>query len=79
MFDLERLNEIAEGLGPDELAVLIQIAERIAMGRDQYGELDIDKDRRDFSDEAAEEAQDALVYIAAGKIRTQRQRSRGKR
>lgn len=80
MFGVERLTEIAECLGQDELEVLIEIAERIAKGgREQYGELDIDNDSRDFGEEAAEEAQDLLVYLAADKIRNRRKASRGRR
>ena len=77
MFYRERLAEIVEGFGQDELEVMIEIAERIATGREVYGELELDTDKRDFGHEAAEEAQDLLVYLAADKIR--KRRHRGKR
>lgn len=79
LYELDRLEEIAERLGSDEIEVLIQIANRILTGQEAYGAFDLDTDPRDFDGEAAEEAQDALVYLAAGKIRASRQRSRGRR
>ena len=76
LYELERLDEVAQHLGSDEIEVLIEIAGRLSKGADEYGELDLDTDTRDFRAEAAEEAQDALVYLAAEKIR--KRRGRGK-
>ena len=62
---LEPLRNRARQLGPDELRVLVTIAERLVAGRAQYGELVLATDRRDFTIEASEEALDAAVYLAA--------------
>lgn len=56
-------------LGPDEAEVLALVAERLAMGRRQYGELRPATDPRDFGREALEEAADGLVYVAAGLVK----------
>lgn len=53
----------AVDLGADELRVLARIAERLTMGRRQYGELDVD-DGRDWREEATQEALDMAVYLA---------------
>jgi hypothetical protein len=58
------LGALAEGLGVDELRVLERIAERLAMGRKQYGPLNIATDKRDWSEEARQEAFDLAVYLA---------------
>lgn len=79
MFTLERLIEIAEVLNDDEREVWGEIGERICRGREPYGELDLDNDPRDFGHEAAEEAMDALVYLAADKVRKARRRNRGRK
>lgn len=64
----DRLLALARQLGPDELAVLILVAERLAKGRKRYGTLDIATDRRRFPVEALEEAADGLVYAAVALI-----------
>lgn len=43
------------------------VAARLAMGRDQYGELDVHEDRP-WSQEASEELADYLVYEACGDL-----------
>lgn len=58
------LNSLAGRMGDDELRVLVTLARRLAMGREQYGELRIDRDRRDWTKEASEEALDLSVYLA---------------
>lgn len=68
----DRLADLAALLGPDELEVLIAVAEGIARGRRVYGQLEIDRDRRDFAAEAGAELRDALVYVAAELVRLQR-------
>ena len=50
-------------LGFDELRVVDKLVSRLIAGREQYGELDIASDKRDFQTEAAEELQDATVYM----------------
>lgn len=66
---LEQLNGVAAMLGPDELAVLLLVAQRLAKGRRQYGELHIGSDRRCFPVEALEEAADGLAYAAVALLR----------
>lgn len=63
------LDAIAEGLGPDEVRVLVFVAGRLAHGREQYGELNLTTDARDFRHERAEELADALVYTACEELR----------
>jgi hypothetical protein len=64
-----QLTAVAKGLGPDELAVLLLVAERLAKGRKLYGSLHVATDHRDFTREALEEAADLAVYAAAGLLR----------
>lgn len=63
------LYEHARQLRGDELRVLVAIAERLAMGRKQYGPLVIDRDSRDWRKEASEEALDLSVYLAIDLLR----------
>ena len=72
MTDVTTLEEITAGLGPDELRVLVLIAERLARGRSQYGKLRIESDSRDWSREAREEALDLCVYSAIHSLSGQR-------
>ena len=62
---LAPLRDSVRQLGPDERRLIELIAERLAAGRTQYGELVLATDRRDFTIEASEEALDAAVYLAA--------------
>jgi len=66
----ERLQSLAQQLAPDELAVLLLVAERLAKGRERYGALNLATDRRCFEIEALEEAADGLVYAAAALMRS---------
>ena len=63
---LRELLAVAHQLGEDELRVLMLIAKRLRAGRETYGELDLERDRRDFPREALDEVADALVYVACG-------------
>jgi hypothetical protein len=65
----DELLVVVEGLGPDERAVLLAIAKRLAHGRRHYGPLDVRGDRRDWRGEAAEEALDLSVYMACELLR----------
>ncbi|HEY1556764.1 MAG TPA: hypothetical protein VGF94_18140 [Kofleriaceae bacterium] len=67
-----RLAAIAEQLGADELAALELVATGLARGRQQYGELRVDADPRDFRREAADEIRDSLVYLGAELVRLHR-------
>lgn len=58
-------------LGPGELAVLVTIAQRIEMGRQQYGDLDPVRDPRNWRKEWAEENLDAAVYAACEVLRAE--------
>jgi hypothetical protein len=66
---LEHLTTTAAALGPDELQVLVLVAERLAVGRQRYGALRVATDPRDFATEALEEAADGLVYAAVALLR----------
>ena len=69
----ERIDAAVAQLGADELEVLATIAERLVMGRAQYGALHVESDRRDFGHEAMEECCDGLAYSAAALIRARKQ------
>jgi hypothetical protein len=58
------LDALVAQLGADEVRVLTRIAERLVMGRKQYGELDIASDGRDWNEEARQEVLDLAVYAA---------------
>jgi hypothetical protein len=66
---LDRLHDIASQLGADEQAVLLLVAERLTVGRERYGTLDLAHDGRRFGIEALEEAADGLVYAACALMR----------
>lgn len=57
----------------DERAVLCEMLRRIEIGREQYGELNLDRDRRDFRKEARDEAIDWLVYDCADSLKRERE------
>lgn len=64
--DEGKLLSLIDQLGSDELRVLTRIAERLVVGSKQYGRLDIAADRRDWDEEARQEALDLAVYAAIG-------------
>ena len=66
---------LAERLGPDEVAVLMLIAERLLLGR--YGELHLTTDGRDFRREALEEAAD-IRRVRRGRAAAREARKAGK-
>lgn len=55
-------------LGEIELEILALIAGRLAMGQRVYGKFQAD-DKRDFAQEAKEEALDLAVYMARRCVR----------
>jgi hypothetical protein len=69
---MKELIAIMAGLGPDEIRVLAQIARRLHRGREIYGDLNLEMDKRDFRQEAREELWDALVYRACDDLRGRR-------
>jgi hypothetical protein len=60
------------GFSGDESKLLLRIAERVARGREVYGQFVLDSDRRDFEEERREELLDALVYGAMRDLRRAR-------
>ncbi len=73
------LAELARSLNADELAVLRWIATRLIGGRAQYGELRLNSDTRRFTDEAANEAVDALAYLAMASLKPSTTVAKGSR
>lgn len=66
------LDAIADTLGADELRVLARIALRLRMGATVYGTLQVAFDERNFrSEEAREELEDALVYLACAWLKAE--------
>jgi hypothetical protein len=59
-----RLGELIADMNQDELRVMLRIAERLTMGRRQYGPLELAGDKRDWRAEGAEELLDGTVYFA---------------
>jgi hypothetical protein len=72
MTSRDRIIATLDRLAGDELDVLALVAERLAVGREQYGQLELASDTRDFGREALDEAADMAVYAAAGLIRDRR-------
>ena len=54
-----------DDMGRDEQRVMLQVAEGIIRGRQTYGHLNVDTDKRDFTKETLEEIRDACVYLCA--------------
>lgn len=61
----DRIHEAIGYLTGDELKVVRQLADRLVSGREQYGELVVATDRRDFDVELLQELLDACVYLTA--------------
>ncbi|HEX4334743.1 MAG TPA: hypothetical protein VH062_02450 [Polyangiaceae bacterium] len=57
---------------PDELAVLLVIAERLSVGRVAYGPLKIGTDPRDWKLERRLELYDAMMYSAIAEVSADR-------
>jgi hypothetical protein len=57
------------GLGPDELRVVMHIVERLRIGRERYGPLDLSSNPKDWRNEATEEFLDGAIYLAMESIR----------
>lgn len=55
-------------LGLDEMRVVERQIEKMLRARDQYGELHLDRDHRDFMTEAAEEHRDAVFYLLVDEL-----------
>jgi hypothetical protein len=61
--DTMELADIYAALNADERKVLLTIAQRLMVGRRQYGALDLATDRRNWAAEAQAEALDMAVYL----------------
>lgn len=72
---LGHIIHLAEQMMPDELAVLVSVAEGLTRGRSQYGPLRIKDPGRQWTQEALEEARDAVVYLTAELLRRDRQQA----
>lgn len=64
---LQALMVVADRLGHDELLVLGEIADRLVVGEETYGPLNLDTPR-DWRREGGEELLDYLVYRACGRL-----------
>ena len=72
----QELEAIVDALGTDEVQVLVRIAERLKRGAETYGSLHLSADDRAFrSQEAREELEDALVYLACAWLKSEGQGS----
>lgn len=69
LVELEPMNEDESEVC---LAVALAVAKRINLGRQRYGELDLDSDERDLPLETLEETLDAPVYLTSWMIQRQR-------
>jgi hypothetical protein len=56
-----RIQRLAEN-GGDECAVINAFVQRLEVGFERYGALDLASDRRDWRKEASEEVDDFVVY-----------------
>lgn len=57
----ERISQVLTGLNAREQECVLRFAERIAIGRERYGELTAD-DTRDWQQEMIEESLDLAAY-----------------
>lgn len=69
---LKSIYETAETLNDDELAVVSVICKRLDLGAVNYGRLHIDRDARDWKDEAHAEAVDLAVYLSIATLKRSR-------
>lgn len=57
------------GLGPDELRVVMHVIERLRIGRERYGPLDLATNPKDWRNEATEEFLDGAIYLAMDAVK----------
>jgi hypothetical protein len=67
---LRKMAELSIDATPDELRVLVALAERLKAGRVAYGPLVVATDRRDWDREMRDELLDAIVYGTIGEMAT---------
>jgi hypothetical protein len=65
----DTLNAVLDTLNADEIRAMTEIAVRLQRGAKTYGHLDLTADARDFEQEADEELDDALFYLAAARLK----------
>jgi hypothetical protein len=70
--DLADVLAIIATLGHDEILVVREVVVGLKQGRQVYGPLDLQSDRRDMVGETLEEVRDALVYVGAALVRGKR-------
>lgn len=68
-----RLSAILSKLGPDELEVVAELAERLYEGQRCYGLLNLSVDRRDWPGEQRAEIKDLLIYAAFQSLKAKRE------
>lgn len=61
---IRQIAEVSIGASADELRVIICVAERLRMGRDVYGPLNVKTSGRDYAKDLREEIYDAMAYCA---------------
>ncbi len=74
--DLVKLLSAVDELEPDAIAVLAMVAERLAMGRKQYTDLDVATDKRNYIAELMAELLDGQAYAAMQLVRLSRGETR---
>lgn len=60
---------------PDELELLVRLAERLSIGRVSYGPLEIGKDPRNWRHERRLELFDAIIYTTVAELADERRRA----
>lgn len=63
-YDEEELKDIFKYLGPNGKKVLLDVAKRLKIGMDKYG--DFTDETKNMDNEAREELVDAIVYLTRG-------------
>ncbi len=61
-------------LEPDAVEVLHQQAQRMIAGRKAYGDLNITRDRREWTEQAVEELLDGMNYLTIELVKLRRSR-----
>ncbi len=72
------LSSLLLQLEDDAVAVLLAQAQRMVAGRKAYGDLDIAKDGRDWTEEALQEYLDGSNYLAIELIKLRRMLGRAR-
>ena len=64
-----RIVELAGRMETDALLVVVDQMERLAMGQDMYGDLELDDDTRDWEREGYEELLDYMIYQSCKRLK----------